>query len=66
MHDSRVLDATRQAQVGGSKRRRRSGRVAPAVSRPRHSAPYRSTLPAKLITHPTPTPCVGAAREHSG
>ena len=58
----RVLDARRQAQVGGFEHGRPVRvAVAPARLRPRHSATYRSTLPAKLITHPTPDACAGAS-----
>ena len=55
MHDFRVLDAPAKHKSadrnGGPFGSRRTSGL-----RPRHSATYRSTLPAKLITHPTPTP----------
>lgn len=57
MHDFRVVDAPAKHksvdQNGGPFGSRRTSGV-----RPRDSAPYRSTLPAKLISHPAPKPAV--------
>jgi hypothetical protein len=57
MHDFRVLDAPAKYKSadrnGGPFGSRRTSGV-----RPRDSAPYRSSLPAKLISHPTPKPAV--------